>query len=813
MERTLSDLKLALRSLAKNPVLVLVVVGSLGLGMGGVTTVYSVINTLLLRPLPAPRPHELAMLYTSESSGERFGGTSYPDYVDLRDRNPLFESLAAYTVVPMSVTVQGKSQRVLGGLVSGNYLPMMAARAAVGRSLLPSDDAPSAPPALVLSHGFWTRRFGADPAVVGGTLRINGHLFQVAGVLQPEFRGAIMGVTPDVLAPLASAAITNPGRDQLDQRGHRWLFVLGRLAPGRGLEEAQARVNAIGRGLALEHPESDSARVYSLVPEAQGRLHPKIRGPLIAFVSLLLVVVALVLLVACANVAGLMLARAATRRREVGVRLALGATRGRVVRQFLTESVLLALLGGAFGWMLAAWGTDLLLAFHPPLPIDVSLDLRPDARVLGFAVALALATGGILGLLPALEATRGDPSPAIHEGADGGRRGSRMRSVLVVTQVAVSLLLLVGAGLMLRGLARASRLAPGFDVDHTVSMSFDLRLAGYDEARGRAFYRTLLERVRALPGVAGAAYDEQLPLGFGSQTSGVAIEGYTPPGGHTPEVDSDVVSAGYFSTLRIPLLAGRDFGPSDREGGHLVAIVNQAFARRYWPGMNPLGRHIDLDPSAHTLPLEVVGVVGDVKVRQLAEPPRPFFYQPTEQAYSQGVSLVVRAERDPRSLLPVVRDAVRAIDPDLPVFDVKTMGEHLGITLYPARLASTMMGTLGVLALLLAALGLYGVIAFGVAQRTREIGVRMALGARPADVLGLVIAQGMRLAGLGLAIGLVLALAGTRLVASLLFGVSPTDPATIAGIALLLVSVTAFASWLPARRAASVDPMLALRHE
>jgi macrolide transport system ATP-binding/permease protein len=813
MDRWVQDFRLATRSLIRSPLLVFVVVLSLGLGIGANTTIYSLANALMLRPIPAVHPEELVGAYTSESSGERYGFSAYPAYVQMRDQNDALQSLAAYGVLPMSVTFDGASHRVLGALVSGNYFATLGRGTRLGRPLVASDDAKSAPPVAVISHGLWTRRFGSDPRMIGATLPVNGHAFQIVGVLGEDFRSAMMGVTPDVFVPLSATPLAGSGSNGIEHRGDRWLFLLGRLAPGQRIDAAQSRMDAIARAMAIDHPQSDSARVVSLLPESAGRIHPRVKGPVTAFMALLGVVVILVLAVACANVAGVLLARAVTRRRDVGVRLALGASRGRILSQFLIESLMLAALGGAVGWALASWGTDLLLAFKPPLPIDVTLDLRPDGRVLLFTLALSTVTGLLFGMVPALEALRVDPGPAIHGGAAAGGRRSRLRSSLVVGQVAVSLLLLIGAGLMLRGLDRAARLDPGFEVDHTLAMSFDLELAGYDSARVATFYGDVLERVRGVRGVEAAALDEQLPLGFGSQRTGLAIEGRTADPHENLEIDSDVVSAGYFDALRIPIVNGREFLSTDRPGAPRVAIVNQAFARRFWPGQNAIGRRITMDMSGRSGWMEVVGMARDVSVRGLADDPVPFFYLPSSQVQGPRMTLVARVSGDPGRASPRIRDAVRSLDPGLPIFDAKTMSEHLGITLYPARLASTVLGFLGALALALAAIGLYGVVAFAVTQRTREIGVRMAVGASPGDVLRLVIRHGMRLAMIGLVIGLALAIAATRLIGSLLFGLSPTDPITLAAIALLLVLVTGLASWIPARRAARVDPMIALRHE
>lgn len=532
------------------------------------------------------------------------------------------------------------------------------------------------------------------------------------------------------------------------------------------------------------------------------------------FAALLLTVVGLVLLIACANIANLLLARAAARRKEIAIRLALGAGRWRLIRQLLTESILLALLGGAVGLALAVWGADLLMAFKPPVPIPLEINLPVDWRVLGFLAGLSLLTGIIFGLVPALAASRPEVVGALKDESGGGTGRGRLRGALVIAQVAVSLLLLICAGLFLRSLQNASSIDPGFDADNLLTVSMDLELQGYNEARGKQFSAQLLERVRAVPGIVSASLANGLPLGFGGR-SGITIEGYNSEQGEDMEVYNSTVAPGYFETLRVPMLQGRTFEAQDHAEAPGVVIVNEAFAKRYWPGQSPLGKRIQtgaVREGTNNAPyLTVVGVTRDGKYNSLGEEATPFFYSNLTQQYASSATLIVRTAGNPTDALVTVRNAVESLDKNLPLYDVKTMRQHLGVALLPARLAGGALGIFGLLALLLAAAGLYGVMSNAVAGRTREIGIRMALGADTFEVLRLILQQGMKLVLIGLAIGLAAALALTRLLKSLLFGVSTTDPLTFGVIAGLLTLVALLACWIPARQATKVDPMIALR--
>jgi len=617
-----------------------------------------------------------------------------------------------------------------------------------------------------------------------------------------------------------------PGSGYLTGRGDRGFLMMGRLKPGVTLQQAQADFNSIAAQLYKEWPQHwenvrRQSRSVTLTPGSEALLLPDMRMPIVIFMALLMSVAGLVLLIACANIANLLLSRATARRREIAIRLALGAGRWRLIQQLLTESVLLALIGGAAGLLLASWGADLLRDFKPPLPFPIELDLQGDWRVFGFMFGLSLLTGIVFGLTPALAASRPDVIGSLRDEAGAGNAGSRrgrLRGALVVTQVALSLLLLICAGLFLRSLRNASSIDPGFDADNLLALSMDLQLQGYDETKGRNFTDQLLERVRALPGVVSSSLTDQLPLGLdGGARRGMTIEGYTAQPGESTEIKSSFVSPGYFETLRIPLLQGRTFQNQDNANAPGVALVNEAFARRYWPGQQPLGKRIQLGAvrsGVNDAPyLTVIGVAKDGKYSSLREEATPFIYLNLAQNYGPSPTLIARTRGNPLDSLSVVRSEVAALDKNLPLYEVKTMRQHLGLALLPARLAGSVLGVFGLVALTLAAAGIYGVMAYSVAQRTREIGIRMALGANARDVLRLVARQGMTLVLIGMAIGLATALALTQLLKSLLYDVSATDAVTFTLVSLLLAAVALLACYFPARRATKVDPLVALRSE
>ncbi|MBA2340497.1 MAG: ABC transporter permease [Pyrinomonadaceae bacterium] len=821
MSTLIQDLRYGVKMLFKNPAFTIVAVISLALGIGANTAIFSIVNAVLFRPLPlVENQSRLVALYTSDYSGPLYGASSYPDYIDFRNRSDALSGLAAYTIRPVSLSAGGESERALATVTSVSYFDVLGVRAARGRVFTEADDAADAAPTVVISHGLWQRRFGGDASIVGKTITVSGGSFTVAGIAPEKFTGIITGLAPDMWIPIPAFAHAAQDKETVESRGNRGLFLIGRLKDGVSVEQAQASFDSIARGLREEHPRQwsnvrEEGRKITVLREAEARVPPQVRGVVLGIAGLMMGVVGLVLLIACANVANLLLARASVRRREIGIRIALGASRWRIVRQLLTESILLALVGGAFGLIVVLWLTELPLWFSLPTPVPIALDFSPDARVLLFALCFSILTGLIFGIAPALQATRADVLPALKDEsatASFTPRRFSLRNLLVVAQVAVSLVLLVGAGLFLRSLGNAQSIDVGFRADNVLIMTPEVGIQGYTEAKGAEFYRQLIERVGTLPGVEAVSLAEMVPLGFSSQRGSVEIEGRASQPGEDNEYNFNTVSPGYFETMNIKLVAGRDFTVSDREGAPGVVIINEAFARLFWPNQNPLGKRLSREGAEGPF-LEVIGVARDAKYNTLGEDTLPYFYQPFWQHYRSEMTLQVRSVGDPRTLLAPVREQIRLLDKNLPVSNVRTLNEHLSGALLLPRIGAGLLGAFGFLALLLASVGLFGVMSFSVARRTREIGIRMALGARGADVLKLVLREGMTLVIVGVCLGLAASFALTRAMTSLLYGVSATDPLTFAGVALLLTSVALVASYIPARRASKVDPMIALRYE
>ncbi len=805
-----SDLKLSWRALRRQPAFSLVAVLSLAVAIGANATIFGLVDTVLFRPLPGERATPLVSVFTSESDNNGFGTTSYPAYEDLRAREDLFTHVAASALTPLLLTEDERSEKALGMLVSGDWFATLGARAALGRVIQPSDDrAPGESPVVVLSDAFWRRRYGADPGVVGREVRINGHPWTVVGVLPPDFRNVFVGLTPDLYVPTRMEAWAQPGRSELANRGGRSFMVLGRLADGLSLKQAQSRLDALAAELGREHPASDSGRAFLVTREEDSRPIPQVRPMLAVFLGLLQVITGLVLVIACLNLAGLLLARGGERRREIGVRLALGATRARLVRMLVSESLLLGLLGAGLGVALAALGARAIAAFQPPLPVPVTLDFRPDGRVALFAMALGLASVVLFSLVPAWQTV--SPALAGPLADDIGARRSRLRGVLMVTQVALSLLLLAGAGLFLRALERARTLDPGFDPRGVTSVEFDPSFSGYDLPRTRAFYARLLEEARALPGVTSVAISEMVPLGLAWSEAGMWLppgEGGE-PGGRSLDMPVNAVTEDYFATLRIPIVKGRPLRTGQSAG---EVVVNESFARRFWPGRDPLGMRVGLEGSSGPW-RTVVGVAKDSRYRSVAESPTPFLYVAADHDDDDEGTLLVRSTAPAASVAPALRALVRRLAPDLAPAQAEPLENKLGASLVPGRLAGGVLAATGAVALALACLGLYAVVSYSASRRTKEIGVRIALGAGPADILALVMAEGSRLLAWGLGLGLTLALAAGFALRGLLYGLSPLDLHAHLGVLLLLGVTSLVACWLPARRATAVDPVVALRHE
>jgi predicted permease len=811
MQSLWQDLYYGARMMAKRPGFTLITVITLALGIGANTAIFSLVSTILLRPLPITQPERVFEI-TPLRKGAEIGAFSYPFYKDFRDKNDVLEGFAAYSFVPMSLSRSGNNQRLWGYLVSGNYFETLGVRAAQGRMLTQEDDrTPGAHPVAVLSYGCWQRRFGGDPNMVGKTIIINNLGFTVVGIAPPQFNGTVLILTPDIYVPMMMAKQIQPGMNLLENRGGNVIWALGRLKPNVTAAQARAAFDALAVQFGRQYPGFEEIR-FSFAPP--GLIMPMFRNATLGFTGVLLALVALVLLIACTNLANLLLARAVERRKEIAVRLSLGATRLRLVRQLLTENMLFALAGGGLGVLAAWWLIDLVVASKPPVDAPLTIILRLDWRVLLFTLIVSLFTGVLFGLLPAWQATKPDLVAALKdESHSGGYRRLRLRSGLVVAQVALSLLLLVAAGLIVRSLQQAQKIGPGFEVERVVTASVDLNLHGYDRARGSAFYRQIIARIEALPGVQSASSTGYLPLNLDNNYTPIYAEGQ--PFTHNadlPLILTNAVWPRYFETMSIPLLSGREFTlQDDREESRLV-IVNESFARRFWPRQNAIGKR--MRQGGPDFPFwEVIGLVKDSKYWSIGEEPQPIVYFPLARDYKGDVALLARTTGDPRSLLDAIRREVRQLDANLPVYDAKTMREHLRLALFPLRTGAWVTGGFALLALFLAGLGIYGVMSYAVNQRTRELGIRMALGAQGGDVLRLVIRHGMLLTLIGLALGLAGALALTRLMASVLVGVTATDAVTFVGVTLLLALVILLACYVPARRATKVDPIIALRCE
>jgi predicted permease len=817
LDNLFQDIRFGLRLLRKSPLFTATAALSLAIGIGANTTIFSIVNALLFRPLPGLAAPERLVDLGRTDRGEGFDTVSYPYYRAVRERATTLEGVYALDLEPVPISLGGRAEaeHVYGTLVSGNYFSVLGTRAVAGRLIEDRDDVTvGGHPVTVISHELWERRFAADPNIVGQTISLNSHPFTVIGIAPRGFQGTTL-IKPDVWVSLSMLVEAMPREtaDMLNSRRASWLIMGGRLKEGVAIQQAQSEMTAIAAALQREFPDDYRERGIAVAGTAiiPGRINV-----VTAFMGLLMVIVGLVLLIACVNVAGMMLARAAARRREVAVRLAIGAGRGRLVRQLMTEAVLVFAAGGVIGVIVSPLLTSLLMALLPHLPFPVVLAVATDWRVLAFAGSLMLVTAVLSGLAPALQASRGELLPALKtEGLDSGPRKLRLRSAFVVGQVTMSLLLVVAAGLFLRALQHAANIQPGFDQEHVDVATLDLSLAVYRDESGGLFLREVVQRLGAMPGVESATVTADLPLdggrmGFG----GLRVPGMVGPDGRDGlDADWNAVEPGFFRTLKIRLVSGRDFTERDARGAPLVAIVNEALARRAWPNRDAVGQRLLADVGERDAQtLTVVGVASDAKLVSLGGAVEPYIYVPMSQRYISRLSLLVRRTSD-ASAVPQIRSLLREMNPNLPLTEALPLSEVTAIGLVPQRIAASVAGSLGLVGLILAALGIYGVTAYAVSGRTREIGIRIALGADEGRVLRFVLRQGLMLAGIGVTIGVLLAGAGSTLIESLLFGVRPLDPATFFGTCLLFALVTLAATYIPARRATKVDPMVALRSE
>jgi len=812
METLRQDVRYAIRMILKSPVLSGLAILSLGLGVGANTTIFSVTNALLLQSVPVAEPSRLLAVYTTDKKNPGFGPLSHLNWKDYARDGEVFEGVLGYDWTPMSLNTGGEPQVLFGQLVSGNYFDLLGVRAAVGRTFGPHEnEVPGRDPVVVLSHAFWTRRFGGDPKAVGQTLNLNGAAYTIVGVAPANYTGLDVGVRPEVWVPMAMNKQVKTGINWYEERRGLFIFTVGRLKPGVTAAQAQARLAVIAQRLENEYPNDNKGRSVTVVPLERATVNPNARNGVVTVTVLLMTIVGLVLLIACANVSNLLLGRALHRRREIAVRLAIGASRRRLIRQFLTESVALALPAAALGILIAYWARGGLLALLPPLPqLAIALDLDLDWRVLAFTMAVGVGAGILFGLVPALQASRPDVVDALKDtDRTGGtaRRRFGIRDVLVVGQVALSLVALVGAGLFLRSLEATRRTDPGFESKNLLSVSFDLGLQGYNEAKGDAFLRQMRERVSTLPGVAAVSYAAGGPLA-GTVFRSVFLEGGNENDRTLIQVNT--VAPGYFDAMRIPIVRGRPITEDDKAGGPKVAVINETMAKKFWPGGDAIGKRFHFfgqnEPWA-----EIVGVARDAKYTFLGEDPQSYIYEAHAQRYSGAQTLIVRTTGNPAPLLVPVERELKTLDPDVPLTALATVGKTLNDGLWAPRAGASLLGLFGLLALILAAVGIYSVMSYSVTQRQREIGIRMALGARRQDVLRMMLGRGMRVVAVGLGVGLLISFALARLAATLLVGISPWDATSFAGAAAVLAAVAMAANFFPTRRAAGIDPTVALR--
>jgi predicted permease len=827
------DLQYSVRTLRKSPVFLGVAVLSLALGIGANTAIFTLVHQLILQPLPVRNPEQLVML---AGRGKHYGGNngmdklSYPMYQEIRDKNQVFSGMFCAYPNTVSATFQGNTELIGVDFVSGNYFPVLGIGAAAGRVFNASDDLmQGGHPLAVLSYGYWRSRFALDPGVVGKQIVVNGRSLTIIGVSQAGFDGVEPGRAPQIRIPITmKGELPHTDFDRLNNDRFRWVEVFGRLKPDMTIEKAQAGLQPLFHQiLNREVTEKPFAKASPLVkqeflrmwmkvmPGSKGRsnLRRVYSKPLFALMG----IVGLVLLIACSNLANLLIARASARQKEIAVRLALGAGRGSLIRQLLIESLMLAALGGGLGVGLAVIMDRALLGFLPEGHTPLSLSPTPDWTVLAFTFAISLAAGVVFGLVPALQSTRPRVASTLKDQAGAVIRGGSagLRKGLVVAQVSLSLLLLIGAGLFIQSLRNLKTLNPGFDVHNVLAFDVDPTINRYDPKWARDYYRRLSDRLSRVPGVESHALAMVPVLEDDEWDNWITIEGYTAKPDERPDPHMQFCSPAFFKTLRIPLLLGRDFTERDVVGAAKVAIVNQKFAKRYFGDANPLGRHVGMgiDPGTKT-DIEIVGVAGDTKYENLREEiPEEMYVPAAQQNFANNETVYVRMAGDPTRAFNLLRTEVRAVDTDTPMYDMRTLADAMETSLLTERLLASLSSVFGSLATLLAALGLYGVMAFMVARRTREIGIRMALGAGQNAVLWMVLRETLTLAGIGVAIGLAGAYAVTRLIQAQLFGVHPSDLLTMAAASLGIAAVTALAGYVPARRATGIDPMHALRWE
>jgi len=820
MENLWNDLCYAWRMLIKSPGFWIVAVLALGLAIGANTSIFSLFNGVMWRPLPVKDPQQLVVVATKQRGLDFPIPLSYPDFQDYRQLKAVFSDMIGYVPDPVNLQAGGRPTRAWAELVTGNYFSMLGLEAVRGRTFAADEGwVPGKDALIVLSYKYWQTRFGGNPDIVGRSVQVNKHPFTIIGVAPERYHGAYYFLEPDFYIPVTTMSLLDPkSADDLNKRGATYLRVLARLQPGMTPTQALAAAQPTDRRLAQEFPESHKDMSLLVIPELNARPEPGLGAFMSKAVWVFMSLAGLVLLIACANVANLILARANGRRKELAMRFALGASRGRMIRQLLTESVLLALCGGIAGLVFARWAAMALMSIRIPTDLPLHLfDLRVDWRVFAFSFLVASITGIVAGLMPALQAHRTDLADTLKVGgrSGGGSTGHhRFRNALVVAQVAVSLLLLACAGFFIRSFQNSANVDMGFRVDHTLMMSVDLGLQGYSEERGQQFYKQISDRVKSLPGVRDASFAAYIPMGYENDIVNVYPDGQPVDNKSRAETSfNNQVQPDYFRAVGVHVIKGREFTEADSATAPKVAIVNETFANKIWPGQDPTGKIFRTEKDGPAI--QVVGLTRTGKYTFLYETPQLFVYFPVAQRYVAAATLMVYSQDDPLRLVGPVRDQIQQLDGSLPVFDVNTMEAHVeyGKPLLPARLGAMLVGAFGMLGLVLATVGVYGVVSYSVSQRTHEIGIRSALGAQRRNVLGMVLKQGMTMALIGTAIGIVLAFLLFRGLHSVLYGVVSTDLVTLAAVSSLLLAIAFVASYIPALRATQVDPVVALREQ
>ena len=822
MNRLFQDLRGGYRLMLKSPGFSVVAILSLALGIGANSAMCSVVSAVLFRPLPVKDPQQLVSLYSGFGSNRTtYGPFSYVDYVDFAEKTDVFSGLVAHFQDSMILGESDQGLQVQSAIVTGNYFSVLGVEGVRGRTFTAEESrVKGANPVVMVSYSLWQKRFGGDPNLPGTTVKLKGHPFTVIGIVPERFTGTDLGRAPDIWVPMSMYAQVGLSDTMMSERENHWLSVIGRLKPGVSVDQTQSRVSLLAKQLTKEYPAEwtrggKEERTVTVLSQSTAWYPPEVQSEVLGVSGLLMGIVGLVLLIACTNLANLMLARASTRRKEMSIRMALGAKRGRVIQQLLTESVMLSLAGGLVGVSIVSLSEKLLVAFKPAAASQVTLDVRFDARVFIFTSLISVLTGVLFGLAPALQATKVDLVRALKTETGllvGGSRRFSVRNLLIVAQVSVSLVLLVGAGLFVRSLRNAQSIDPGFEMDHLLTMKLDTTVVGLEADKAMVFYKNVMDQTRNLSGVRFVTMASSGPLELVSGLRPVYIEGYSASAGEDMNYSFNVVSPDYFQTMGIPLVQGREFTEADTSKAQNVTIINETMARTFWPNENPIGKRIS-DQGQSGPYRVVVGVARDSKYLTLGEAPRPYYYVPLQQDFFPSARLHVRTVGDPQSMVTSVRNIVRGADATVPISNLQTGGEHLGLALLVPRIGAMLLGPAGLVALGLGIIGLYGVMSYSVARRTKEIGVRMALGAQEVDVLLMVMKEGMGLVGIGLLLGLTVAFIITRVLTSLLYGISATDPLTFVAVSLILIGVALVSIFIPARKALKVQPNIALRYD